>query len=186
MAIADTAELGIAAPDFALPGTDGKIWTLDEVKGENGTVVVFICNHCPYVKAITGRLVADVKTLRAEGIGFVAICANDATTHPADSFENMQKFAEERGFTFPYLHDESQQVAAAYGAVCTPDFFGLNASGTIEYRGRLDEGRTEPPPPGARRELIEAMRTIAATGKGPDTQIPSVGCGIKWKTSPAA
>jgi AhpC/TSA family len=151
--------------------------------GENGAVVVFICNHCPYVKAITGRLVAAAEALKTEEIGFAAICSNDAVSHPADSFDNMKLFARERGFSFPYLRDESQEVAQAYDAVCTPDFFGLNAKGEIQYRGRLDEGRTEPPPAGARPELIEAMRVIARTGSGPAEQIASVGCGIKWKAS---
>lgn len=176
-------ELGQAAPEFTLPGTDGRDWSLSDIMGPNGAVVVFICNHCPYVKAITERLVADADTLKAEGVGFVAICANDATNYPADSFENMQAFARERGFTFPYLQDECQQVARAYDAVCTPDFFGIAGDGTVQYRGRLDEGRTDPPPPNATRELLEAMRMIARTGKGPDSQIPSVGCSIKWKAA---
>lgn len=176
-------ELHIKAPDFSLPATDGRTCSLSDIMGPNGAVVVFICNHCPYVKAITDRLVADAETLKAEGIGFAAICSNDATTHPADSFENMKTFAAERGFTFPYLHDESQAVARAYDAVCTPDFYGLNAAGEIEYRGRLDEGRTEPPPADARRELVEAMREIARTGKGPAEQNMSMGCSIKWKAA---
>lgn len=181
MASSNAPELGIAAPDFSLPGTDGKTYSLADVAGEKGTVVVFICNHCPYVKAITERLVADAKTLAAEGVGFVAICANDAVTHPGDSFENMVAFAKERGFSFPYLQDESQDVARAYDAQCTPDFFGLNAAGEIQYCGRLDEGRTDQPAAGAKRDLVEAMREIARTGKGPAEQIASVGCGIKWK-----
>lgn len=173
--------LGVKAPDFALPATDGKTYRLADVAGEKGTVVVFICNHCPYVKAVAPRVVADAKTLAAEGIGFVAISSNDAASYPADSFDNMKAFAEKHGFPFPYLYDESQEVARAYEAVCTPDFFGLDASGSIAYRGRLDEGRKDEPPPGARRELVEAMRTIARTGQGPAEQFPSVGCSIKWK-----
>jgi len=176
-------KLGNKAPDFALPATDGETYALADVMGEKGGVVVFICNHCPYVKAITDRLVAAADTLRAEGIGFAAICSNDASTHPQDSFENMKHFARERGFTFPYLHDESQDVARAYEAVCTPDFYGLNAQGEIQYRGRLDEGRKDPPPAGARNELVEAMLEIAATGHGPDEQLASMGCGIKWKAA---
>lgn len=176
-------KLGIKAPDFSLPATDGKTYGLPDVMGENGAVVVFICNHCPYVKAITDRLVAAADTLRAKGIGFAAICSNDSSTHPQDSFENMKLFASERGFTFPYLHDESQQVAAAYEAVCTPDFYGLNAQGEIQYRGRLDEGRKDPPPADSRNELVEAMHTIAETGKGPEEQLASMGCGIKWKAA---
>lgn len=184
MAATPTApELGISAPDFSLPATDDKTYALSDIMGENGAVVVFICNHCPYVKAITGRLVEAANELRGEGIGFAAICANDATNHPADSFENMVLFAEERGFTFPYLHDESQEIARAYDAVCTPDFFGLDAKGNIVYRGRLDEGRTDPPPEDAKRELVEAMTEVARTGKAPAEQIPSVGCSIKWKAA---
>jgi peroxiredoxin len=175
------AELGVTAPDFSLPGTDGKTYSLADVVGEKGTVVVFICNHCPYVRGITERLVADAKTLAKEGIGFVAISSNDAAAFPEDSFENMKAFAIRNGFPFPYLYDETQVIAREYDAVCTPDFFGLNADGVIEYRGRLDEGKKDPPPPGARRELLDAMRMIAKTGKGPEQQIPSVGCSMKWK-----
>lgn len=174
-------EIGKTAPDFRLPATDGKIYRLQDVSGENGTVVVFICNHCPYVRAIVDRLVADSKTLADEGIGFAAISSNDVDSFPQDSFDQMKLFARNHGFPFPYLYDESQDVAAAYGAVCTPDYFGLSVDGTIEYRGRLDEGRTAPPPAGAKRELVDAMRMIAATGKGPAEQIPSVGCSLKWK-----
>jgi len=175
------AELGIKAPDFRLPGTDGKTYSLADVAGPKGTVVVFICNHCPYVKAVIGRMVEDAKELAKEGIGFVAISSNDAKDFPEDSFDNMKGFAAKNGFPFPYLYDESQKVARDYDAVCTPDFFGLNADGVVEYRGRLDEGKKDPPPSGARRELLEAMQMIAATGKGPADQIPSVGCSIKWK-----
>jgi len=174
-------ELGKTAPSFTLPATDGKSYSLSEVAGKNGTVVVFICNHCPYVRAVIDRLVADAKTLMAEGIGFATISSNDVTAFPADSFDKMKTFAEVHRFPFPYLYDESQDVARAYGAVCTPDFFGISPNGTIEYRGRLDEGRTAPPPPGAKRELVDAMRMIARTGKGPADQIPSVGCSMKWK-----
>ena len=182
MATIGTApHLGVEAPRFALPGTDGKTTSLDDVAGVNGTVVAFICNHCPYVKAVVARMVADAKTLAAEGIGFVAINANDPVSHPEDSPANMKLFAETHGFLFPYLFDEAQDTARAYDAACTPEFFGISRAGTIEYRGRLDQGRTDAPPPGARRELIEAMRAIAATGKGPAEQIASVGCSIKWK-----
>jgi peroxiredoxin len=174
-------ELGVKAPDFSLPATDGNTYRLADVAGQKGTVVVFICNHCPYVKAVAPRMVEDAKRLAAEGIGFVAISSNDATHYPEDSFDKMKAFAARHGFAFPYLHDESQEVARAYDAVCTPDFFGLNADGSIAYRGRLDPGRKDPPPPGARRELVEAMRMIAETGKGPAEQYPSVGCSMKWK-----
>lgn len=175
------ASLGVKAPDFRLPATDGKTYALADITGKNGTVVVFICNHCPYVKAVLPRMIADAKVLHGEGIGFVAISSNDVTAYPEDSFPHMKRFAEQNGFPFPYLFDETQAVARAYDAVCTPDFFGVSASGSIEYRGRLDEGRKEQPPAGARRELIEAMRLIARTGKGPREQVPSVGCSMKWK-----
>jgi peroxiredoxin len=171
------------APDFRLPGTDGRIHAFNDIAGENGTVIVFICNHCPYVKAVIDRLVADASTLMAEGIGFAAICSNDAVAYPADSFEAMQRFAEAHTFPFPYLHDEDQSVARTYGAVCTPDFFGYDTNRRLKYRGRLDEGRTNPPPASARRELAEAMRAIAATGIAPPDQVPSIGCSIKWKAA---
>lgn len=176
-------KLGETAPDFALPGVDGNTHTLDDVKGEKGTVVAFICNHCPYVKAVADRMADDARTLAAEGIGFVAICANDPVAYPDDSLDNMKLFAARHGFAFPYVQDESQQVARAYDAACTPEFYGLDADGRLAYHGRLDEGRTDPPPPGAKRELVEAMRLIAATGNGPDVQHPSIGCSIKWKTA---
>lgn len=175
--------LGAPAPDFRLPATDGKTYALADIKGAKGTVIVFICNHCPYVKAITDRLAADARTLLAEGFGFAAICANDAKSYPDDSFPNMKRFAEMHAFPFPYLHDETQAVARAHGAVCTPDFFGFDAAGKLAYRGRLDEGRTGPLPKGARRELVEAMRAISATGKAPEQQLSSVGCSIKWKAA---
>jgi peroxiredoxin len=171
------------APDFRLPATDGRTYTLDDVAGPHGTVIVFLCNHCPYVKAVIDRLVADARVLLAEGIGVAAICSNDATTHPADSFERMKDFATTHDFPFPYLHDEDQSAARAYEAICTPDFFGYDAWRGLKYRGRLDEGRTTPPPPGARRELVEAMRRIAKTGETPDEQPPSMGCSIKWKAA---
>ena len=175
--------LDTLATDFRLPGTDGRTYTLEDVAGEKGTVVVFICNHCPYVKAVIGRLVADARVLMAEGIGFAAICSNDAKDYPEDSFANMKRFAQAHNFPFPYLHDETQAVARAYGAVCTPDYFGYGKDGKLKYRGRLDEGRTAPPPAGARRELVEAMRSIAATGVAPENPVPSVGCSIKWKAA---
>jgi peroxiredoxin len=172
--------LGTAAPAFRLPATDGQTYALDNIAGPNGTVIAFICNHCPYVKAVIDRLVADAKMLMPEGIGFAAICANDAKAYPEDSFDNMQRFAKAHGFPFPYLHDEDQSVARAYGAVCTPDFFGYDKERKLRYRGRLDEGRTAPIPSTARRELVEAMRAIASGG-APAEQVPSVGCSIKWK-----
>jgi peroxiredoxin len=173
--------LDTPAADFRLPATDGKIYSLDDVAGEKATVIVFICNHCPYVIAVIDRLVADARLLLAEGIGFAAICSNDSEAYPDDSFDNMRHFAEKHHFPFPYLHDESQVVARAYEAVCTPDFFGFDKRRLLKYRGRLDEGRTTPPPASARRELLDAMRMIAKTGHAPDHQIPSIGCSIKWK-----
>jgi len=174
-------EFGKPAVDFALPGVDGKIWTLEECKGEKGLLVMFICNHCPYVKAIRERLVRDTRELRDLGIHSVAIMSNDPSLYEEDSFENMKKVAGEYDFPFPYLFDETQEVAKAYGAVCTPDFFGYNADLELQYRGRLDASRKEAAPPDARRELFEAMKQVAETGKGPEEQIPSMGCSIKWK-----
>jgi peroxiredoxin len=175
--------LDTPAPDFWLPATDGKTYALKDVAGEKGTVIVFICNHCPYVKAVIDRLVADARLLLAEGFGFAAICANDATDYPEDSFANMKRFAQAHKFPFPYLHDESQAIARAYDAVCTPDYFGYDKNRRLKYRGRLDEGRTAPPLKGARRDLVEAMRSIAATGAAPENQTPSIGCSIKWKAA---
>jgi peroxiredoxin len=173
--------LGWKAPDFTLMGVDGKTWTLSDLRGPKGTLVMFICNHCPYVKAAIARLVRDVKALEAIGVRSAAICSNDAVQYTEDSFENMKVFAGAHGFPFPYLHDETQEVARAYGAVCTPDFFGFNANLELQYRGRLDAGRRDPPPADARRELYEAMKLVAETGHGPREQFPSVGCSIKWK-----
>jgi len=175
------AELGIAAPEFNLPGTDGKNHSLADVAGPNGTVVVFICNHCPYVKGIIDRLVSDAKTLAEIGIGFVGISASDVVSQPEDAFDNMKQTATENELPFPYLYDATQEVARAYKAECTPDFFGLDANGRVQYRGRLDEGRRDPPPPGAKRELLEAMRMVAEIGVAPTEQIPSIGCSIKWR-----
>jgi len=183
MAQALPAELGARATDFTLRDVHGQLTKLEDVRGRDGTVVVFICNHCPYVKAITVRLVKDAETLKNEGVSLVAINSNDAMGYPEDSFANMARFALERGFTFPYLHDETQEVARAYGAVCTPDFFGFDRGLILRYRGRLDASRAEPRPPDATRELVEAMRTIIRTGMGPDVQHPSIGCSIKWKAS---
>ena len=183
MATPAPAALGTAAPDFRLPATDGRSYSLADVAGPNGTVIVFICNHCPYVKAVIDRMVADAHTLSGEGIGFAAICSNDAKSFPEDSFANMQRFAKAHDFHFPYLHDEDQSVARAYGAVCTPDFFGYDGARKLQYRGRLDEGRMSAPPAGARKDLVEAMRAIAATGGAPSPQFASMGCSIKWKAA---
>jgi peroxiredoxin len=175
----------LPAPDFSLPGVDGKTYHFADVAGKKGAVIVFICNHCPYVLAVIDRLAADAKTLMAEGIGFAAICSNDAAAYPADSFPNMKLFAQQHALPFPYLHDESQEVARAFDAVCTPDFFGYGADGKLKYRGRLDEGRTNSPPSGARRELLEAMRAVAGNNEVPPDQTPSIGCSIKWKPKDA-
>jgi peroxiredoxin len=182
-ATAALSGLGKSAPDFRLLATDGKSYQLKDVAGPNGTVIVFICNHCPYVKSVIDRLVEDARALMEEGIGFAAICSNDAKNYPEDSFDNMKRFAKAHDLPFPYLHDESQVVARSYGAVCTPDFFGYDADRKLKYRGRLDEGRPSLPPKRARRELVEAMRAIAEAGTAPSTQTPSVGCSIKWKAA---
>ena len=174
---------GAPAPDFSLPGVDGKTWSRDQCKGDKGLLVMFICNHCPYVKAVRDRILRDARELADVGIGCVAIMANDPTDYPEDSFENMKRVAEDYGFSFPYLIDETQEVAKAYGAVCTPDFFGYNKDLGLQYRGRLDESRKEPAPQGARRDLFEAMTQVAETGEGPREQIPSMGCSIKWRES---
>lgn len=176
-------EFGQPAIDFSLPGTDGKIWTLDQCRGENGLLVMFICNHCPYVKAIMDRLVRDTNELKQLGINSVAISANDVADYPEDSFDNMKLVAEQNGFSFPYLYDESQEVAQAYGAVCTPDFFGYNKDLTLQYRGRLDASRKEAAPADVRRDLFDAMQQVAQTGHGPEQQIPSMGCSIKWRAA---
>lgn len=173
-------EFGLPAVDFSLPGVDGKTWTLQDCRGEKGLLVFFICNHCPYVKAIRERLIRDTLALRDLGVNSVAIMSNDPSQYEEDSFENMQKISREFDFPFPYLLDETQQVAKAYGAVCTPDFFGYNADLTLQYRGRLDESRKEAAAEDARRDLFEAMKKVAETGHGPAEQIPSMGCSIKW------
>jgi peroxiredoxin len=178
--MANPTEIGWKAQDFALKGVDGKSYGLADVRGAKGTLVAFICNHCPYVKAIAGRLAEEAKALQALGIGSIAIMPNDTLAYPADSFDNMKAFARQHGFAFPYVIDETQQVARAYGAVCTPDFFGFNARDELQYRGRLDASRTSLVP-GARRDLYEAMKLVAETGHGPAEQLLSVGCSIKWR-----
>ncbi len=171
---------GSKAPDFKLPAVDGKTYSFADVRGRNGTVVAFICNHCPYVRAIIGRMVAEAEALRALGIGMIAIMPNDTASYREDSFDNMQAFAARHSFGFPYVIDETQDVAKAYGAQCTPDFFGFNAQDELQYRGRLDASRTTLVP-NARRELFEAMRQVAESGHGPAEQISSMGCSIKWR-----
>ncbi len=171
----------LPAVDFDLPGVDGKNWTLQDCAGEKGLLVMFICNHCPYVKSIRDRIVRDTNELKALGVNTVAIMSNDPTDYEEDSFENMKKISDEFSFDFPYLVDETQQVAKAYGAVCTPDFFGYNADLKLQYRGRLDESRKEAAADNVRRDLFEGMKHVATTGKGPESQIPGMGCSIKWK-----
>ncbi|MBY5932669.1 thioredoxin family protein [Tateyamaria omphalii] len=173
-------DFGDPAPDFNLPDAHGQMHSLTDVSGKHGVLVAFICNHCPYVVALADRLASDARTLQAEGIGVVAINANDYTAYPADAPDKMPDFAEKHGFGFPYLIDEDQSVARAYGAVCTPDFFGFSADGLLQYRGRLDDARmgnaSDRTP-----ELVNAMRKIAETGVGPRDQTPSMGCSIKWR-----
>src|SRR5574341_1004112 len=168
------------APAFDLPGVDGKRYSPATVRGDKGLVVMFICNHCPYVKAVIDRIVRDCKELAPLGIGSIAVMSNDPADYPEDSFDNMKRVAREKGFPFPYVIDETQDVARAYGTVCTPEFFGFNAALELEYHGRLDASRRDAAA-NAKRELFEAMKQIAATGKGPKEQIASVGCSIKWK-----
>jgi peroxiredoxin len=173
-------DFGWKAVDFALPGVDGKTYSLQDVAGPNGLLVMFICNHCPYVKAVIERIVRDVAELKTLGIGTVAIMSNDPTEYPEDSFENMRLLADKLAFPMPYVLDATQDVAKAYGAVCTPDFFGFNRNLELQYRGRLDESRKEAAPADVRRDLFEAMKLVAATQHGPADQIPSMGCSIKW------
>jgi len=182
MALTETpvCDFGRPAPDFRLKGVDGKTWTLNDVRGKNGVLVMFICNHCPYVKSVRDRIIRDAYELKEHGVNSVAIMSNDPTDYAEDSFDNMKVVAQQLKFPFPYLYDESQAVARAYGAVCTPDFFGYNKDLGLQYRGRLDASRKDPVPD-ARRDLFEAMKQVAQTGQGPKDQIPSMGCSIKWK-----
>ena len=176
-----TCEFGQKALEFTLPGVDGRTWSLQECMGQKGLLIMFICNHCPYVKAVQDRIVRDTKELKQLGIESVAIMSNDPTEYPEDSFENMKLLAEKLNFGFPYLFDVTQQIAKQYNAVCTPDFFGYNSDFELQYRGRLDASRKEAAPADTRRDLFEAMKLIAETGRGPQQQIPSMGCSIKWK-----
>ena len=174
-------DFGQKAHDFELKSTDNKVLSLNDVKGENGTLIMFICNHCPYVKAVTKDIVEDCKKLKDIGINSVAICANDAENYPEDSFENMIEFAKKNQFNFPYLVDETQEIAKTYDAVCTPDFFGYNKDLELQYRGRLRELKNFKPVKDGESDLLKAMKMVAETNKGPQNQIPSAGCGIKWK-----
>lgn len=176
-------DFGWTAPDFTLPATDGQSYSLGDVAGEAGTLIMFICNHCPYVISALERIERDAADLQALGIGVAAICSNDAESHPADSFENMKEMARKRGFPFPYLRDEDQHVARAYGAACTPDFFGFDKGLGLQYRGRLDAAGRAQATADTRRDLYEAMKQIAETGNGPADQVPSMGCSIKWKSA---
>jgi len=173
-------DFGWKAPDFSLPDADGRIWTLADIRGERGTLVMFICNHCPYVQSIRQRMVNDVRELQALGINTIAIQSNDIVAYPEDGLDRMREVAAEYGFCFPYVIDESQDIARAYGAVCTPDFFGFNAGLELQYRGRFDASRKELAPESS-RDLYRAMAQIAATGQGPREQIASIGCSLKWK-----
>ena len=172
-------EFDLPAIDFKLKGVDEHYYDLNSLKGENGLLIMFICNHCPYVKSIISRIIRDTQELKQIGINSVGIMSNDPTEYEEDSFKNMKKMALSHNFPFPYLIDETQEVARAYRAVCTPDFFGYNDKLGLQYRGRLDESRKESID-GAKRELFEAMIQISRTGRGPDNQIPSMGCSIKW------
>jgi len=174
-------EFGKLAPDFNLPGVDGRTWSLPQCMGKKGLLVMFISNHCPYVTAIRARIIRDTQALQAYGIGSVAIMPNDVVGYPADSFDNMRRIAKQYGYPFPYLLDEGQAVAKTYGAICTPDFFGYNADFSLQYRGRLDACRGEDASADTIPELFLAMRQISATGIGPTLQTPSIGCSIKWK-----
>ncbi len=173
-------DFGKPAIDFDLPGVDDKRWRLADCRGPKGLLLMFICNHCPYVKAVRERIIRDARDLQKLGIGVAAISSNDPMDYPEDSFDNMKKVARDCGYPFPYLFDETQDIAKRYGAVCTPDFFGYNADLKLQYRGRLDESRKDATP-NARRDLYEAMKQIADTGRGPQEQIPSMGCSIKWR-----
>ena len=173
------ANIGRTAPGFSLPATDGRTYTLADCRGEKGTLLMFICNHCPYVKAVLHKIIRDTAELREYDVNSVAIMSNDTASYPEDSFDNMKKTTERLSFPFPYLFDKTQKTAKAYSAVCTPDFFGYNEDLQLQYRGRLDDSGMEDKPD-ARRDLFEAMKAIAATGTGPVDQFPSIGCSIKW------
>ncbi|MDP3533542.1 MAG: thioredoxin family protein [Alphaproteobacteria bacterium] len=175
-----SAQHNFLAIDFKLKGVDDRFYTLRDIQGEKGTLIMFICNHCPYVKAIIDRIVRDVKELDAYGVKSVAIMSNDYITYPDDNFENMKQFARLYDFTFPYLLDETQEVAKAYDAVCTPEFYGFDQQNILRYRGRLDASRREAIPE-AKRDLFDAMVEISTFNQAPIEQFPSMGCSIKWK-----
>ena len=180
-AIPPVCDFGWQAKNFELPGVNGKHYSSDNVRGNNGMLIMFICNHCPYVLAVLDRIVRDAEELQGLGVGVAAISSNDVIAYPEDSFENMIKLSKDNDFSFPYLYDEDQNVARSFDAVCTPDFFGFNSKNELQYRGRLDASRKESGPLDLRRDLFEGMKLIAETGKGPTGQIASMGCSIKWK-----
>ena len=173
-------DFDLPAVDFTLPGVDNRSWSLQQCAGEKGLLVMFICNHCPYVKAVLERIVRDTAELKDMGVNSVAIMSNDPSQYEEDSFDNMRRISQQYGFAFPYLLDETQEVARSYGAVCTPDFFGYNADLKLQYRGRLDESRKQTAHGSVTRDLFLAMKQVAETGRGPQEQIPSMGCSIKW------
>ena len=179
-------DFGWKAPEFNLIGIDNKYYSFEDIKGPNGTLVMFICNHCPYVKSIIHRIIEDITILKEKGIGVIAIMSNDVNDPKygeEDSFDNMKLFSEKNNFVFPYVYDETQSVGREYNAVCTPDFFGFNKDHKLQYRGRLDASRKEAGPVNLKRDLFEAMKGVAQTGKGPSDQIASMGCSIKWKVN---
>ena len=173
-------EFGKKADNFNLKSTENKIITLNDITGENGTLIMFICNHCPYVKAVIQDIVSDARLLKNQGISTIAIMSNDTKNYPDDSFEKMLEFSKDNKFDFPYLIDETQEVAKKYGAVCTPDFFGYNHKLELQYRGRIRELKNLKPINTGESDLLKAMKTVVETGKGPKNQIPSMGCNIKW------
>ncbi len=173
-------DFGKKADNFNLKSTENKMISLNDVKGENGTLIMFICNHCPYVLAVIKEIVKDCKELKNYGIKSVAIMSNDPKVYEEDSFENMIQFANDNEFNFPYVIDETQEVGRAYGAVCTPDFFGYNKNLELQYRGRIRELKELKPVRSGESDLYKAMKQISETGKGPENQIPSMGCNIKW------
>ena len=173
-------DFGKKAENFELKSTENKIITLNDAKGQNGTLIMFICNHCPYVKAVIEDIVNDCKTLENDGIRSIAIMSNDTKNYPEDSFDNMIKFAKNNKFNFPYLIDETQETAKKYGAVCTPDFFGYNKNLELQYRGRVRELKDLKPVRNSESDLLKAMKMVAKTDKGPEEQTPSMGCSIKW------
>ena len=173
-------DFGKKAENFQLKTTNNQLITLDQIKGKNGTLIMFICNHCPYVKAIIQELVEDIKDLKKNGIETVAIMSNDTKNYPEDSFENMFSFSKENNFEFPYLFDDNQEIAKKFGAVCTPDFFGYNKLLKLQYRGRFRELKNLTPIKNGESDLKKAMLMISKTQNGPKEQIPSMGCNIKW------